>query len=239
MKSIILSLVFLASNLIFATGAPVFIVPEGDKLPLCKDPSVILSIKKIPCRFDERLPENFDLPNFEINLEDLHKIFQGAESSGGRIVSPARTHNRETASHKIKCEAKLLTKAGKTINFYSSQSLEGSLPGPALKTLEDEWFHAIVADEDIGFTTMTPVPLGPSIRLGDYEITVELFTTKTNIKLCELIPVGIDMNKACQKLQIPAKKERFNIKLYTELELKEEDVLVEKHMTFACKLNSL
>ena len=61
----------------------------------CKDPQVVLTLREVPCKQEIVLPEEFDIPELEINFDNIDLIFEkeneealGADSSGGGRITP-------------------------------------------------------------------------------------------------------------------------------------------------------
>tara|TARA_R110000868_G_scaffold32343_4_gene117669 strand:+ start:4616 stop:5233 length:618 start_codon:yes stop_codon:yes gene_type:complete len=70
---------------------------------------------------------NYDIPTLKLQLEDIRKILQGAESSGGRLAPS--TQNNPTGMANIllpthECQAKLLLDAGHRVSWLLVSDFE-------------------------------------------------------------------------------------------------------------------
>ena len=113
----------------------VFILSNSFAAIDCKDPSVILSLKKPKCENLIELPlsdsSNFDIPELDLNYKDLDLILKkesealGADSSGGGISPQA---GRATVSNRpqevFNCELKIITDGNKKYRFLSEASFK-------------------------------------------------------------------------------------------------------------------
>ena len=149
---------------------------DGIKLK-CSDPVVRLSPVKIPCIPDGKKPIDFDIPELKIDFNDLEKIFQGAESSGGHTVGPMNFPRHRGGSLPgpalFNCKAELLSDGGKTLSFVSEQSFQLDQYRTFKMLYKDNWDHFLVEGNDFSSRPRVSVHRAPRVDISNYKVFIE------------------------------------------------------------------
>ncbi|MCR9203685.1 MAG: hypothetical protein NXH75_03845 [Halobacteriovoraceae bacterium] len=159
--------------------------------PLCSDVTVRLSLKPVPCIPDGFDPSVFDIPGLKLNLEDLQKIFDGAESSGGHIIGPMNHPRRARPltpfPFTLKCEARMLLDGKKKVSFLSSQSFELNQGQYELYLRPDQWSHNLIVGADIYSQDLISVDAEPVVAIRPFKVELSYNTYYDHFQLgvCE------------------------------------------------------
>jgi hypothetical protein len=162
-------------------------------VPFCDDAYVRLSPIKPNC-IERKDQQVFEIPTLKINKEDLEKILQGAESSGGRIINPG--HNSRgmmsrrmgfSTPFKYACKLRLMADGGKTLSWLSQTDLEINNYKPQAYVSRQDWSHGLIEGNDIDTeVTLTPL-VEPQIALDNYTIMFDMKegSNKVSIEVCQ------------------------------------------------------
>lgn len=159
--------------------------------PLCSSVYVRLSPKPIPCIPDGFDPSVFDIPSLKLNLEDLQKIFDGAESSGGHIIGPMNTPQRRRPitpfPFSLNCEAKMLLDGKKKVSFLSTQNFQLSSINYIQFLNPAQWTHSLIEGADIHTDNRMYVDAAPAVALEPFkvELSYNTFYDSFQLSLCE------------------------------------------------------
>lgn len=164
----------------------------GKELPKCDSLAVRLAKEPIKCQGKVPNSIDFDLPEHQLNLEDLEKIFQGAESSGGRLVGPMNTprigNDLTPFPFRYSCDARLLSDGDKKLSWISFQQFlltESSFNRVLYPT---SWVHRLTASNDIDTSSFFSVPATPAVKIPLFEVKMDFNEDKEEFifDLCEV-----------------------------------------------------
>lgn len=164
---------------------------ELPKKPLCSDVIVRLSPKPVPCIPVDFDPSKFDIPGLELNLEDLQKIFDGAESSGGHIIGPMNHPRRARPltpfPFTLKCEARMLLDGKKKVSFLSTQSFNLNQGQYELFLRPEQWDHNLIVGADIYTQDLISVEAEPVVEVMPFkvELSYNTFYDSFQLGVCE------------------------------------------------------
>lgn len=161
-------------------------------VPFCDEAAIRLAPVKPKCieRKDEQI---FDIPTLKINKDDLEKILQGAESSGGRIApgnqmrNMSRGLNRFSTPFNYACEVKLLADGGKTLSWLSRTDFKITNYKPYASITRQDWEHGLIEGNDMD-AEVTLIPLvEPQVALDNYSVTFKMKegSKKVALELCQ------------------------------------------------------
>ena len=235
-----LSLIFISTNLL---ASDLLDLVNGKK-PLCSSPLVRLSPKPIPCIPDLNDDGHFDIPELELDLNDLESILQGAESSGGHVIGPMNTPHR--TGHPVtpfpvnlKCEARLLADGGKRVSFLSKQGFSISARAFSTYLYADQWTHGVTTNNELFPENWIKVPVTPNIEFNNYSVMLGYNNNskKPILTLCEgnLKTVDSETVAACSEVEFSRYSYKVSARLKT-LVIK-ENIRVQKVLNIICKVN--
>jgi len=240
MKVLLSILFILASSSLFAND--LLDLADGKK-PLCSSPFVRLSPKPIPCIPDLNDDGLFDIPSLELDLEDLEKIFEGAESSGGRVIGPMntpRTNGMPVTPYPVylKCEARLLLDGGKKVSFLSKQSFGLNSRNHTRLLYTDQWTHGITELSTLYPENWVRVPVTPKVEFKNYSVRLgyNSFSSKATLSVCEanLKTAGGETALTCSEVEFNRYAYEANLRLNT-LVIKEL-VKIKKTLNISCQI---
>lgn len=232
---IALSLLFTSSNLLANNLL-------SEEKPLCSSAAVRLSLVKIPCKLDLDHDGLFDIPELELDLEDLESLFEGAESSGGHVIGPMN-HPRRTRPVTpfriyLRCEAKLLAEAGKKVSFLSKQNLGLSATEYSTFLYADNWRHGIVQGATLNPSVWTEVQVTPKIEFKNYSVHLgyDEKTGKLSLTACEgdLKSTLLEAVAACSEVEFSRYSSSVKTRLKT-LFIK-QNLRIQKTLDITCRL---
>lgn len=221
----------------------------ADELPWCSDPKVRLSIFKIPCKKDPRLPSEFDIPELKIDFENLHKIYEGAESSGGHVVGPMnyprRTRPLTPFALDIRCEARLLADGGKSISFLSIQKSALTEQRYSTYLYENNWKHYLTEENDLNPSRLVEVPVAPAVEVGNYTVNLAYKEAKGRqsekliLSVCEANLGQNDKGAtgACAEVERPLYKRVLKARLKTVTSNMSTNLKIQKTLQVTCIRN--
>jgi len=146
------------------------------QLPDCNSLEVRLSKKPVACR--GQIPEDiiFDIPEQKLNIEDLEKLFQGAESSGGRLVSPmAQPRIQEDLTpfpFSLQCHASLISDGGKKVSFLSKRAFTLNQSQYNSYLTPDTWKHFLIEGNQFDSSVLTPLDISPAVTLPYFKVSM-------------------------------------------------------------------
>lgn len=216
----------------------------------CKDPQVILTLRDVPCKQEIVLPEEFDIPDLEINYDDIELIFEreneealGADSSGGGHAAPMGTARRAESEFQTNlqysCEATLISNGEKKYEVLSKKSFTISNTQPA---------HFIVFNKhyirDIGQPgEVYPLPNLPAnlntsgfyFSLTNPDKSSARKETKMKIELCRLgMSTTSGSLNICSEKIMPLESTEINLKLKTQSISRDNKLKVTQKVSVAC-----
>ncbi len=160
----------------------------GDLL-YCSDADIVLSPNKPQCFQENRVLE-FDIPELQIDIIDLEKIFLpttdriGSESSGGGRTLPHQSRVRMSRLPELNCELSVLANGQKTIHYLSTQNL---LINKSNTNIDEEKFtHYLTKELSLNPKTKYLVEKSPEVDLSNLVIQLSATSTNFNLKLCEI-----------------------------------------------------
>ncbi|TNF30217.1 MAG: hypothetical protein EP319_05815 [Deltaproteobacteria bacterium] len=218
----------------------------SSELPWCSDPSVRLSIFKVPCKEDPRLPVEFDIPELKLDFDALKKIFEGAESSGGHVVGPMNTPRRTRPltpfTLNMKCSARLLSDGGKSVSFLSLQSTTLTESRYSTYLYEDQWKHFLTEENDLYPARMIEIPMAPAVEIGNYSVSlgykkgINRRADKLTLSVCEANLGSNDVGStgACAEIEKSAYSKTFKARLKTLTSNPSENLKIQKTLEVTC-----
>lgn len=214
------------------------------KKPLCSSPLVRLSPKPIPCIQDVNDDGIFDLPELELDLNDLEDVFNGAESSGGHVIGPMGAPRRQGLpvtpfAMNLKCEARLLSDGGKRVSFLSKQSFDVSARNFSTYLYADQWVHGITSERNFYPENWVKVPVTPNIEFKNYSVMLGYNKSKgmPMLTVCEgnLKTAKQETVAACAEVEFSRYAYRAKARLKT-LVIK-KNVRVQKTLDINCQVH--
>ena len=198
----------------------------------CSEPLVRLSLVKIPCIDDGKIPADFDIPNLRLNLDDLEKIFQGAESSGGHLIGPMnmpRTLRSITPFPVLfNCKATLLSDGGKSISFLSEQKFQLDGQRFSKPLYRDKWQHFLIKGNDISERNRYPVSIEPQVSLNNYKVVLGYKNNKLSISACDT------NTSACAETQRLTRARKYKTQLKIIVDRQDQQLVIEKTLKVFC-----
>lgn len=221
-------------------------VQANDELQLkCSDPIVRLSPVKLPCILDGKRPIDFDIPSLKIDFNDLEKIFQGAESSGGHIVSPMgmpRTARSMTPFPMLfNCKASLLSDGGKTISFLSEQTFQLDGKKHSQFLYNDSWRHFLIEGNDFSVTPKHKINTRPNISLDNYQVSLRYKKhgnkEKLILSVCEgnLSTTDLKKTSSCAVIEKTLSAKYYRVQLKSIIDDRDQNLLIAKSLRVKCK----
>jgi hypothetical protein len=210
--------------------------------PSCDSPFVRLSLKPVAC-FNQGIPDGiFDIPELKLDLKDIEKIFQGAESSGGRMVGPMNQPRmpRPVTPFPVtlECELKLLSDGGKRVSFLSKQRTFLTQSAYHKTIPANLWVHGLISGNDINSTLWRPVPMAPNLNLNNYslELSYNELQDELELNLCEdfIDPMGGAMSSFCGQGQ--SKSYEKTIQATLKGRIQSGDFKVIKNLKASCHI---
>ncbi|MFT6069317.1 MAG: hypothetical protein ACJAT2_002751 [Bacteriovoracaceae bacterium] len=239
MKRSILLLLTLLSSTVHANDLIDLI--NGEK-PACSSALVRLSKKPIPCIKDILEDGQFDIPNLELDFDDLDDVFNGAESSGGHVIGPMGHPRRSDAPATpfpvtLRCQAKLLSDGGKRVSFLSKQSFTLNSLHYTTYLFADRWQHAIVEGANLNPSNSVEVPISPKVELKNYSVTLGYNNNSKKLSLtaCEgnLKTNGDSTVAACSEVEF----NRYSYKVQARLKtlILKKNIRIQKTLDISCR----
>jgi hypothetical protein len=216
-------------------------------LPLCTEAIVILN-HGIPCRFDLNPPTEFNIPELELNFNNLDQIFMGAESSGGRVISPLGSEhirrqilNRPEFNHpfELNCQARLVLDGGKTVSYLSIQNFKLTNLSAQKELLAKEWDHFVMKGNNPNPSKKYSVPTAPKQEINSFSVKVykNKFNKNTVLQLCEVFAKnGKAISSAsCAEIENPYYYYKFQVHLKSVLTDKIKNITIKKSLFVTCR----
>ncbi len=189
-----------------------------EEKPLCSDVEVRLSIFPIDCIPEiEPIDIDFDIPEVQLDFDELQDIFNGAESSGGHIVGPMNQPQRRRPltpfPFTLKCEARLLLDGKKKVSFLSTQEFELTANQYQLFLRPNQWQHNLILGSDIYTTKLISIDASPSVEITPFKIELSYnnFYDSFQLAACES-KVGFDSkNVTCAQSNHPVRSQELSV----------------------------
>lgn len=183
--------------------------------PSCDSAIVRLSKKPIVC-VPSMTDIDFDIPGAELDIEDLKKIFQGAESSGGRIINPMHVPREMTPiapfPFKYNCELKVVLDGNKRVSYLSKQELELNEMRYFVRLDKSAWKHGLVLENTVDAPMVAELDIAPEFGLDHLRVEVKFNDDKRELSL-NACNEGGSLNCATSALT----KEGGEVTLYSEV----------------------
>lgn len=209
----------------------------------CSDPVVRLSPVKIHCKPDGKKPIDFDIPELKIDLNDLEKIFQGAESSGGHTIGPMNfpRHRGGTLPRPslFNCKAELLSDGGKTLSFISEQSFQLDQFRTYKMLYKDNWEHFLVEGNDFNSGPRVAVNQAPKVDLSNYKVFIEYNkrNKKYSLLACESNfsdETGVK-SSSCSLEEFSSYRKNIKTFMRTIADDRTNNLIIKKTLKVSCK----
>lgn len=140
---------------------------------------------------------HYDIPTLKLQLEDVKKILQGAESSGGRLVPHAQNRPIGTASLILPthvCQARLLLDAGHRVSWLLLSEFEIAKNMETLLSV-DLWDSGLVLGSNIDGQQY---PLDELPQWGLENLSVEV--SDSELTICAISSCSTNESKLETKL---------------------------------------
>lgn len=210
--------------------------------PSCESALVRLALKPVPC-INLGVPDTiFDIPELKLDLNDIEKIFQGAESSGGRVIGPMGQPRRVRPVTpfpiNLHCELRLLADGGKRVSFLSFQKALLTQTEFKKTIPENQWFHGLISGNDINSTNWRAIPIAPKVNISNYNLELGYSGLQDELELnvCETFigPMGRESSSFCAQGQ--AKVYHKTIEATLKGSHKSGDYLAIKTLKVSCQI---
>lgn len=177
-------------------------------VPLCDSSEARLSLEPKNCIGEQVI--NFDIPAVKLQLEDIRKILQGAESSGGRLAPNSQGRPAGMATILLpthECQARLLLDGGVRVSwlltseFEVTEEVASVLPSTI-------WQSGLVIGNDINGTQyqVNELPawgLGQlSVKVGEDGLSVCAESSCSTSELSSSSTLSLYKNEATLKLKV-------------------------------------
>lgn len=215
-------------------------------LPLCSQAVVVLN-PGIPCRLDLNPPTEFNIPELELNFDNLDQIFMGAESSGGRVISPLGTDNNRRQSingvvfnrdFNLKCHARLVLDGGKAVSYLSLQNFKLSNQSTQKKLQSIGWTHFVMKGNNPFPSKKYSVPSAPKQNINNFNIKVHKnqFNKKTVLQVCEEFSIkgGAISKVSCAEIEKPHYSYKFQVTLKSLKTDQKKKITITKSLLITC-----
>lgn len=177
-------------------------------VPLCNSSEARLSLEPKNCIGDQVI--NFDIPAIKLQLEDIRKILQGAESSGGRLAPntqdrPIGTANILLPTHE--CQARLLLDGGVRVSWLLTSEFEVTEEVASLLPA-NIWRSGLVVGNDINGTQHQVDELPAwglsnlSVKVGEEGLTVCAESSCSTSDLTSSSTLSLFNSQATLKLKV-------------------------------------
>ncbi|MBD63608.1 MAG: hypothetical protein CME62_00240 [Halobacteriovoraceae bacterium] len=230
--------------------------------PMCKDPSVVLNRIPIPCRADDRIPADFDIPELEINYDDIDIIIdkdaRGVVNGGGggispqdmgtRVSSPRRAEPRFRFNLRFECEAQVISDGDMKFSVLSTQKFILTEYLYSLKLPMDKWEHFLIQGNEFGDQPLYPIPTPTNLEVSQFVIELknkmrsQRFPEKSFVlTLCEENFTTQDQGTlvACSEVKAPYSAQNLTTQLMTVSQSAEKDFQLTKKLKVNCKKSPL
>ncbi len=212
------------------------------KLPICSDSLVRLSKEPLDCNFEEApgSQPKFDIPALELDHIDLQEIFNGAESSGGRLVNPMGRASRPLTpfSFSVSCKASLISDGKKRVSFLSTQSFEMNQDKYELSLSDKKWLHSLMEGNTFEERRRIPISFSPNIDLSKFSIQLTypqryVGDNRLNLRVCE--QTRDHDFRICSQKEMSLSKESILVELYSEVQNRQQIIL--KTLRINCQIH--
>lgn len=201
MEKLSLLILLLVTNLAVAT-----------EKPSCSNPDVVLSKLQIPCLDSYVNPNLRDIPELNIDFQNLDRIFKpinetllGIESGGGvsgRQSSPERVViPQSTFGYKLKfsCRASLLINAGKTVNYLLVDKFDLTHDKFSKAIYKSSWDYYVTNEENHNPKDKYSVPKKLNFDIGSYFVQIDDIKRKIVAEVCQVPQTKKSTTKTCSK----------------------------------------
>lgn len=217
-------------------------------IPSCLNPDVVLSPRYIPCNNVGPI-RDFDLPDLNINFNDLKKILEetnqallGAESGGGSgRVEPQRTPPADMQrqfpfSFKLNCTASLLIDAEKTIHYLLKQSFTLTNQNYKIFLTPGTWSsHYVTKEKSHSPVTKYSVPKDLGINLEAYTLTLAPLNKGLKSLLCQSTNIGKSgMDTNCSESRADIDSKNLFTGLLSSQKINRKKLKITKSLEITC-----
>lgn len=241
-----LSLHLLASLLFITNSLAIdlndIVIPDELKQYKCDSSEVRLSKNPLSCLGD--FPKDFDIPAIKLNLEDLQRIFDGAVSSGGRVVGPMNTPRQVQPlgpeEFNMNCKVRILLDGGKRVSYLSTSQIELTNTSYFIPFAGLSFRHFLTPINDVDVNRfMVPAPKAPNVSMNDIfvEISYKKALKKYTLKACVQKNDAFQskMEKTCSHTRFELSDSEVSTTLMSTLTAPQFHV--ERTIKLSCQLN--